>query len=65
MKKEEANQLIKELIEIRTELIKKHTKCRDYKSNKNAIMREIEYVAVLETTIKSLDKALQGHVNFS
>ena len=61
MKKEE----IDALVAIRVELIKDYIRCKDYKQNKNAIMREVDHIAVLERTIKSLDKVLSSHVNFS
>jgi hypothetical protein len=56
---------IEQLISIRTALITSHNKCKDYKQNKNAIMREIDHVEVLEKSIKSLDKVLGNHVKFS
>ena len=37
----------------------------DWKSNRNAIMREIDHIEVLEKAIKQLDTILSGHVTFS
>ena len=46
------NEDLKKVIEARQYLIAAHLKCKDYKNNKNAIMREIDHVAVLESSIK-------------
>mgnify|MGYP000574835969 CR=1 FL=1 len=56
---------LKKLIELRTMLIKDFEKRRDYKSNKNAIMREIDHAELLHETIKRIDGILEGTVTFS
>ena len=59
------NEDLKKIIEARQLLISAHVKCKDYKSNKNAIMREIDHVAVLESSIKKIDEFLTKYVQFS
>ena len=56
---------IQKLIELRTILIKDFYRRKDWKSNKNAIMREIEHVELLNETIKQIDGILEGNVTFS
>ena len=56
---------IEKIVELRMQLIEEYRKRRDYLSNKNAIMREIEHVEILNETIKKLDSLLAGHVTFS
>ena len=46
-------------------LINKFERLKDYKGNKNAIMREIDHAELLHETIKQIDGVLTGHVNFS
>ena len=53
------------LINIRAELIKSHGRLRDYKNNKNAIMKEVEHVILIENVIKDLDHFLKKFVQFS
>ena len=61
MKKEK----LQKLIELRMTLIQEFQKRKDWKSNKNAIMREIELVELLNTSIKEIDLILEGEVTFS
>jgi len=61
MKEEE----IKSLISIREFLIEKFSRCKDYKSNKNAIMKEEDYAKVLHKTIVGIDTLLKQYVDFS
>jgi hypothetical protein len=61
MKKEK----LQKLIELRMTLIREFQKRKDWKSNKNAIMREIELVELLNTSIKEIDLILEGEVTFS
>ena len=58
------NEDLKKVIEARQYLIEAHSKCKDYKNNKNAIMREIDHVAVLESSIKKIDAFLTKYVQF-
>lgn len=59
------NDDLQRMIKIRSELILAYSKCKDYKNNKNAIMREIDHVNVLVTAIKDLDTILGKFVKFS
>ena len=56
---------IQNLVDIRMMLLEDFRKRKDWKSNKNAIMREIEYVEVVGEAIKKIDLLLSGHVTFS
>jgi hypothetical protein len=56
---------LEKLLDIRKELVLSHEKKRDYKGNQNAIMKEVEHIAVLEKVIKSLDTFLSKYVQFS
>lgn len=56
---------LQKLLEIRKELVLAHERKRDYRSNQNAIMKEVEHVAVLESVIKNLDAFLSKYVQFS
>jgi len=55
---------INRLVEIRSFLIKNHSRYRDYKSNKNAIMKETDHILVVEKAIKDLDQFLKEYVDF-
>ena len=52
------------LVQLRTELIKEFEKLRDYKNNKNAVMKEMDHAKLVHTVISRLDIILEGHVNF-
>lgn len=60
MKEEE----LKELIGIRQFLIERYDRCKDYRSNKNAIMREWDHAEIVHATIVKLDNILKNYVNF-
>ena len=60
MNKEE----IDKLIGLRAKLIKNYNKLKDYKQNKNAIMREIDHAKLLHETVVSIDNILNEYVNF-
>jgi len=57
-------QEVANLVQLRTELIKEFEKLRDYKNNKNAIMKEVEHARVIHATITRLDNILKEHVKF-
>ena len=61
MKKEE----LETLVNLRQSIIAKFNRLKDYKQNKNAIMREIEHAELLHSIIVEIDKVLKEHVNFS
>ena len=53
------------LVTLRQTTLDKFNRLRDYKNNKNAIMKEIEHAQVLHSVIVEIDKVLKDHVNFS
>ena len=61
MKKEE----IEVLVKLRQKILEKFNRLRDYKSNNNAIMKEVDHARVLHETIVELDSVLKEHVSFS
>jgi hypothetical protein len=56
---------IENLVELRQKLIMTFSRLRDYKSNKNAIMKERDHAQILHESIVSLDEILKNHVSFS
>ena len=56
---------IKKIVTLRQRIIEKFTKLRDYKNNKNAIMKEVDHAKTLHDIISGLDQILEEHVNFS
>ena len=40
-------------------------KCREYKNNKHAMMKEVDHARLLNETIKKIDKLLKKYVDFS
>ena len=61
MSKEE----IQKLVDIRMMLLENFNNKKDWKNNRNAIMREIDHVEIMEKTIKQIDAILSSYVNFS
>ena len=61
MSKEE----IQQLVELRMMLIQDFAKYKDWRTNRNAIMREVDHVEIIGETIKKIDAILSGHVTFS
>tara|TARA_R110001583_G_C5403854_1_gene386044 strand:- start:247 stop:435 length:189 start_codon:yes stop_codon:yes gene_type:complete len=55
---------IDKLLSLRIELINKFDRLRDYKHNKNAIMKEIEHAKLIHETVVKLDGILKDHVTF-
>ncbi len=58
---------LNKIVAIRNALINEHGRKRDYRNNKNALMKEIDHVAFIEKVIKQIDALLseQRNVNFS
>ena len=56
---------IQKLVDVRMMLIKEFQQRKDWKNNRNAIMREVEHIEVIESAIKQIDGILTGHVTFS
>ena len=61
MKKEE----IEVLINLRQKTLERFNRLRDYKNNKNAIMKEIDHAKSLHDVIVEIDKVLKAHVTFT
>ena len=61
MKKEE----VQILVNLRQKVLEQYSRLRDYKNNKNAIMKEVDHARSLHDVIVEIDKALKNHVNFS
>jgi hypothetical protein len=61
MKEEEINLLVN----LRQKTLEKFNRLRDYKSNKNAIMKEFDHAKALHDVIIEIDKVLKDHVSFS
>ena len=59
------NKDIEKIVLLRKKLILTFEALRDYKNNKNAIMKEFEHAKVLHETIVALDDLLKEHVKFS
>lgn len=55
---------LERIIRIRESLIKEHSRYRDYKNNKNAIMKEADHITLIENTIKRMDEFLKKYVEF-
>ena len=58
------DQLIEGIVRIRTDLINHYSNLRDYKQNKNALMKEEDHARKLHSTIVELDRLLEGLVSF-
>ena len=56
---------IKSLLELRKNLIEHFERLRDYKSNKNALMKEYDHAQLIHNTIVKIDNILKDHVEFS
>ena len=61
MNKEDLNKIL----DLRKELIEHYQGLRDYKSNKNALIKEVDHAARIHKTIVQLDNILKDHVDFS
>ena len=56
---------IQRLVDVRMLLLKSFEKHKDWRNNKNAIMREIDHIEIVGEAIKQIDTLLSGHVTFS
>ena len=55
---------VKELVALRQFLIEKFERVKDYRQNKNAIMREWDHAEILHATVVKIDMLLKEYVNF-
>ena len=56
---------LESLIEIRKELINHFSRLRDYKTNKNALMKESDHAERIHRIITQIDGVLKEHVEFA
>lgn len=56
---------IQALVSLRMMLLQDFNERKDWRGNKNAIMREIEHIEIVSEAIKKIDALLSGHVTFS
>jgi len=56
---------LEKLLALRKTLVLQFERCRDYKNNKNALMKEIDHIQVVGQAIKDLDSFLAKYVQFS
>lgn len=55
---------IDKIIQLRSELIHEYGRVKDYKVNKNALMKEVDHARILHETITKIDEILKEHVSF-
>lgn len=56
---------LEKILALRQELITHYQTLKDYKSNKNALIKEIDHAARIHRTIIQLDNILKTHVTFT
>lgn len=56
---------IQQLVNVRMMLLQDFKSRKDWISNRNAIMREVEHIDLLREAIKQIDVILAEHVTFS
>lgn len=56
---------LSELIKLRNETITYYQTLRDYKSNKNALIKEIDHASFVHSIVVKIDNILKDHVKFS
>ncbi len=57
-------EIVEKIIQLRENLIQKYSRVKDYKTNKNALMKEVDHAKILHETISEIDNILKDHVNF-
>ena len=55
---------INKLVNLRQHLVERFTRVKDYRQNKNAIMREWDHAELVHEVIVKLDAILKEYVNF-
>ena len=53
------------MLSLRQLLINNYERLRDYKTNENALMKEVDHARLVHKTITMIDDILREHVNFS
>ena len=56
---------LQKILSVRQELIDHFNTLRDYKNNKNALMKESDHAYIVHKTITQIDEILKEHVEFS
>ena len=57
-------ELLEGIVNLRLRLISEYSGLRDYKNNKNALMKEEDHALALHSTIVEIDALLEGLVEF-
>ena len=57
-------ELLEGIVNLRLRLISEYSGLRDYKNNKNALMKEEDHALALHSTIVEIDTLLEGLVEF-
>ena len=57
-------ELLEGIVNLRLRLISEYSGLRDYKNNKNALMKEEDHALALHSTIVEIDALLKGLVEF-
>ena len=55
---------LEKILSLRAQLIQHYEGLRDYKTNKNALMKEVDHAQKIHQTIVTIDEILKPHVNF-
>ena len=55
---------INKLVNLRQHLVERYSRVKDYRQNKNAIMREWDHAELVHEVIVKLDVILKEYVNF-
>lgn len=55
---------IKDLVALRSLVIKEYTLLRDYKQNPNALMKEITHAKAMHAIVVKIDEILKDQVEF-
>ena len=56
---------IDEIISLREGIISDYSRIKDYKLNKNALMKEVEHAQALHEIIVKIDNILEKYVSFA
>ncbi len=57
-------ELLQKIVDLRQRLILEFSRIKDYKQNKNALVKEQDYAEHLHSIVVEIDQMLQGKVDF-
>lgn len=57
-------ELLQSVVDLRQRLVFEFSKMKDYKQNKNALVKEQDYAEHLHSIVVEIDEMLQGKVDF-